>query len=192
MGLRREHNAMGKKLLVGLLLCVVLGLAIYEGAAMFTKDRISGRLMDAVIIPAEGKGTELLVLTDGSFSYISKSRRPGKEVTGRKGFFCKTYLYKFDPAAGKVLGRIKTKYDTLPPDSVLMAQGQRVLEVSVAPEYDRPHMKVLDIRTGKTLMTTKEFLGQFPELSSGVKRTRAVAQWPAYVEIDTKDGQTFF
>jgi hypothetical protein len=183
---------MGKKVLVAFLICVVAGLILYEGISMFTKNRISGRLMDALVVPGKGETTQLLVLTDGSLSYISKSRRPGKQVTGRKGFFCKTYLYEYAPASNKVLGRLNTKYDTLPPDSVLLAQGEKALEVSVAPDYDRPHMRVLDIRTGKTLMTTEKFLGQFPELSSGVKRTRAVTQWPPYVEIDTKDGRTFF
>lgn len=183
---------MGKKILIAFLVCVVIGIIIYWGASMYMKNRLSGKLMDAVVVPVKGEGTQLLVLTDGSFSYISKSRRPGKEVTGRKGFFCKTYLYNYDPVSKKVLERTKTKYENVPPDSVLIARADRVWEVSVDPAYERPEVRALDIRTGKTLMSSEEFLGQFPELSSGVTRVRAVVSWPPYFEIVTQDGRTFF
>lgn len=171
---------------------ILAGIAAYEGGAMFGKNKVSGRLMDAVILSGPSGEELLLILTDGSWEYMSKSKRPGKEVTGRKGLFCKTYLYLYDLSSGKVLDRVKTKYDNLPPDSVLIPVGQNIWEVSVDYSYQRPHLRVLSRRSGDVVMTWEQFSARFPELSPGAVRLIAEPTWPPYIEIYTSDGKILY
>ena len=182
---------MAKKLVIIVGVIILAGLAAYKGVSMFGKNKISGRLMDAALVPDAGSHPRLLVLTDGSFQYISQKKGPGKQVTARKGLFCKTYLYLYDPVSKKVLERQKTKYDVLPPDCVLISLGHEIWEVPVERGYDRPHLMVLDAKTARVLMTQDDFARKFPELASGILRIVADVNWPPYLEIYTKDGRTF-
>ncbi len=183
---------MAKKFIIVAAVLIIAGIAVYEGVSMFGKNKISGKLMDAVLVPGTSGSPLLLVLTDGSLEYISKSRRPGKTVTGRKGLFCKTYLYLYDPVSRKILKTVKTKYDSIPPDSVLVPIRDKIWEVSVDVSYDRPHLRVLDKASGEVIMTWSQFSSKYPELSAGVTSAIAINQWPPYLEIRTKQGKTFY
>ncbi|NOZ85149.1 MAG: hypothetical protein GXP49_02575 [Deltaproteobacteria bacterium] len=157
---------------------------------MFGRNRISGKLMDAVLIPDAGSQPRLLVLTDGSFEYLSTTKRPGKEVKTIKGLFCKTYLYHYDPMAKAVLQRQKTKYDSLPPDCVLIPIGHEIWEVPVERRFYTTHLRVLDAKTGQVIMTQNDLAKKFPELASGILRIVADVKRPPYLKIYTKDGRT--
>ncbi len=180
-----------KKILIIFLFVIILGIVAYKGVAMFGKNRISGKLMDALIVPGPSGQAQLIVLTDGSLPYISKSRSPGKQTTGQKGLFCKTYLYMYNPVSKQVLFRIKTKCETLPPESLLILAHDQVWEVCADPAYDRPHLRVFDWKTGEILMTQDGFLSKFPQLSGGVIRIVGIPGRFPYLEIYSRDGQVF-
>lgn len=159
---------------------------------MLFKNRISGELIDAAYIPgASGRGT-LCVLTDGSFSYFSRKRQPGKQVSGQKGILCKTYLYGYDPVSRKVLYKKSTKYDHLPPDASLVLIKDILWQISSDPAVDTQYVYGLDPVNGEIKFDTSQFNSRFSQLSSGVLKQSLTPYPPYIIRASSRDGREVY
>ena len=158
--------------------------------AFFPND-IRGDLIDLTFIPGNGSSPgRLWIQTDGSFSYISKSTSAGSQSISRKGLFCKTYSYVYDPIAKKVLTKIKTPYDNLPPRQKVYFKEGKVWVVSQEDGGKDAEVNVYDPQSGALLTDNKNFLASHKELSSGMERI-IFGEDQNELTISTHDGKTF-
>ena len=178
-----------KNILIATAAAIAFAAMLHQGTPMFFKNRISGRLIDAVYVPnASGSGT-LCILTDGSWSYFSRFQSAGKQFSGEKGIFCKTHLYRYDPVNEKVLGRTTASYDQLPPSAVLLHKGETLWEISTEP--DRRPLRVLafDPQNGRQLMDTSQFYARFAGPDTSIQRQTLHPFLPSCLTLTTEDNR---
>lgn len=89
---------------------------------LFSPNSISGNFMDYAFVPETGN---LLILTDGSFHYTSKTTTGNSFSMKSKGLFCKTWTYVYDPVNNKVISKTKTPFDDLPPNYKLFYNKEK-------------------------------------------------------------------
>lgn len=152
-------------------------------------NSIKGDLLDLTYIPGkDGKTGKLWIQTDGSFSYIQKTETPGKMSMGRKGLFCKTFSYIYDPEQKKVIQKVKTKYDELPPPQKVFYKEGKVWIVSGEFGAYEPMVNIYDAESASLILDTKAFTSKYKELNSGMTSLR-VEDNPKRFVITTHDGQ---
>ena len=154
-------------------------------------NKIRGSFLEAIYVPGkDGAKGCLWIQTDGSFHYIQETRSPGSYSVGRKGLFCKTWTYLYDPVEKKVIKEFKTPYDEIPPAPKMFYKDGSVWIVSQEQGEYEPIINVYDAGTGDIIMNTDAFIKKFPELSSGMSKLSFFKD-PIRFEIETKDGQKF-
>jgi hypothetical protein len=154
-------------------------------------NKIRGEFLDAVYVPGkDGAKGFLWIQTDGSFHYVQETHTPGSYSMGRKGLFCKTWTYLYDPVGKKVIKDFKTPYDEIPPTPKMFYREGMVWIVSPQQFSYDPIINVYDAETGELVMNTDGFIKKFPELSSGLTKLR-VEEDPKRFDLDTKDGGKF-
>lgn len=152
-------------------------------------NKIRGDLLDMTYVPGKDNSSgKLWILTDGSFTYIQKTSSPGKTSIGRKGLFCKTYTYIYDPIEKKVLKEFKTNYDDLPPKPKLFYQDGIIWMVSTQQFSYEPMITIYNAETAEEIMDTKAFVNKHPQLSSGMSNLY-IDENPKRFRITTHDGQ---
>jgi hypothetical protein len=189
-GARKQSSRSGcLTVFFGILIIAVLGvitfLFIYPS---LTPNKIRGSYMDAVVVPDSNNADKLWILTDGSFSYISEKKSAGYHSVGRKGLFCKTWFYLYDPATNKVLKKIKTPLDELPPPTKLFYINNMIWKVYGDWTGYEPGIFVYDPKNGEEILNTKNFIDKYPELQSGLSKMR-IDENPVSLHFETKDGQ---
>jgi hypothetical protein len=154
-------------------------------------NKIKGDFLEAIYIPGkDGTRGYLWIQTDGSFHYIQETKSPGYHSVGRKGLFCKTWTYLYEPVEKKVIKEFKTPYDEIPPTPKMFYKDGNIWIVSHEQGEFEPIINVYDAGTGEIIMNTDSFIKKFPELNSGISKLR-FAQNPTRFELDTKDAQKF-
>jgi hypothetical protein len=181
-------------LLFPLFLLIIAGLiagGYFAFSSLLFPNKIKGDLLDVTYVP--GKTSEsgyLWILTDGSFSYIQETKSPGRYSVGRKGIFCKTYTYVYDPVSKNIIKKIKTDYDELPPKPDMFTKDGKVWIVSQEQSVYEPIINVYDAESMNEVMDTKAFTKKFDEFSSGIINLRVEFD-PVRFQIKTRDGQSF-
>ncbi len=178
---------MTKKILIAAAVCSVLAAALYEGIPMLLKNRIVGRLVDAVYLPGTDGAGILCILTDGSWSFFSKYQSAGRQVQGRKGIFCKTHLYRYDPLNRRILARKTVKYEQLPPPAVLLLAGDNLWEISTDPDRLPVRAMAFRLRDGERLIDSTQFYAHFAGPGISIRRQRLHPHPPYYLSITTED-----
>jgi hypothetical protein len=180
---------MNKKVGFGVAAALLMTVVLYLGVPMFDKNRISGELIDAEWIPNPSGGGTLCILTDGSWTYFSRTRTAGRQSQGRKGIFCKTHRYWYDPQHNRVLTRRTERYAQLPPPAVLLFAGDMLWEISTEP--DRKPSRVLALRpaTGEQIMDTGQFYSRFAGAGVSIQRHTLYPFPPYYLTLTTEDNR---
>lgn len=173
---------------IALLLIVVVAGYFFIYPSL-TPNKIRGDLLDMTYVPGKDNSNgKLWIVTDGSFTYIQKTSTPGKVSVGRKGLFCKTYTYIYDPVEKKVLKEFKTSYDELPPKPKLFYKDGNVWMVSTQQFSYEPMITVYNAETAEEIMDTKAFVKKHEQLSSGMSELY-MEDNPKRFRISTHDGQ---
>lgn len=181
-------------LLFPLFLLILAGLIIggyFAFSTLLFPNKIKGDLLDVTYVQSKtGETGYLWIQTDGSFSYIQETKSPGKYSVGRKGIFCKTYTYVYDPVNKKIIKKIKTDYDELPPKPDMFTNNGKVWIVSQEQFNYEPIINVYDAESMDEVMDTKAFTKKFKEFSSGIINLRVEFD-PVRFDIKTRDGQSY-
>jgi hypothetical protein len=180
---------MAKKLILAATAALALAATFYWGVPMFSNNRISGKLIDAAYIPDGTAGGTMYILTDGSLSFFSKFKSAGKQVQGQKGIFCKTHLYWYDPVKKKVLARISTRFDQLPPPAVLLQAGDMLWELSIDPERP-PRALAFGPHDGRLLIDTAQFYNRYAGDGVPVQRQTVRLFPPHFVTLNTMEDRS--
>lgn len=170
---------------VGFIMLAVAGYFVLS--PYFFPNKIKGDLQDLTVIPSKGGKDLLWIQTDGSFSYISEKSSPGYHSVGRKGLFCKTWSYLYDPVEKKILKKIKTDYDELPPKAVLFYHKGNVWSVSGDNSDNEPAIHIYEPESGAEVLNTQGFVKKYPILSSGISKL-FIDEAQRSFRIETKDG----
>ncbi len=187
-----DFKKSGKKIHLFILLIAVLLIGLYFSLKPFLfPNSIKGDLIDLTYVPGvNGSSGKLWIQTDGSFSYISKTSSPGKTSVGRKGIFCKTYSYVYDPEKNKILQVLKLPYDELPPPQKVFYKDGKVWVVSKEYGEYEPMINIYDAETTALVSDTKDFISKNSELISGITTLR-IEEEPKRFSITTHDGKEF-
>lgn len=137
-----------------------------------TPDTIRGKVIGCLIVPQKDNNSRLWILTDGSFNYISSRRTPGHYSTGRKCFFCKAWMYEYDPFREKVTNKIKVDYDDIILNTSIFLSGKTIYHVADAYGSSGPKILTYDAGTGAMVSDTAGFAGRHPELAAGIAKVR--------------------
>jgi hypothetical protein len=174
----------------GTVLAIALGaiLGYFFVYPAVTPTRIRGDLVDAALVTLKNGSTRLWILTDGSFSYIQTTQSPGRFSTGRRCLSCKTWLYVYDPAAGRVLRKTKIPRDDIVILTSLAPAGDGVYLVSDAYGKGAPGVTTWDPDTGAARGDTAGFISRYPELSGGIIKAQYFRK-DDLISLDTRDGR---
>ena len=177
----------------GIIGFIVIGVIIIIAGYFFvypamTPNKIRGSLLDFAIVPQKDGSTRLWVLTDGSFNFIQTTKSPGSYSTGRKCYFCKTWMYVIDPANQNVLKKTKTEYEDIITTTNLVYCNGKVYQITYGYGNNEPKMITANAETGEVIMDTKEFIAKHSELSSGLADVRYNKD-ENVIEFKTKDGK---
>lgn len=154
-----------------------------------TPNKIRGGLLDFTIVPQKDGTSRLWVLTDGSFNFIQTTKSPGSYSTGRKCFFCKTWMYVIDPITQNVVKKTKTDYDDVITTTNLVYSKDKVYQITYGYGKNEPKIVVCNSETGEVIMETKDFIAKHSELSSGLANLNYDKE-ENLIRLDTKDGKT--
>ena len=167
----------------GLILVYLLGNNLI--LPLFLPNAISGNFMDYAYVPETG---QLIILTDGSFHYTSKTTTGNSFSMKSEGLFCKTWTYVYDPVNNKVVTKTKISFDDLPPNYKLFYNKGKVWKVcSQNSGYDA-EVYVYDAKTQEELYNTASFTAKYTLLNSGLTNL-SVDFNPLSLHFDTKDGR---
>ncbi len=172
------------------IIAVIIVIGYFFVFPALTPNSISGSFLDVAVAPGKEESPVLWVLTDGSFNFIKTTKSPGHYSTGRSCYFCKLWLYKYDPLKKEILNKIKIeREDIITLSNILYRKG----EVWVAArEYgdNPPEIYVINSETGNMIMDTKDFISKYPELSAGISELNVFTEEPVNIRFKTKDGRS--
>lgn len=164
---------------------IALVIAWFAGLdSLFRPDALKGDFMDMSYIPNSGY---LWIVTDGSFSYIQETKSPGRYSMGRKGLWCKTWNYLYDPVKEKIIMKFKVPFDELPPPMKVFYARNGIWVVTNYANDALVQINQYNCETGEEIMNTEKFISNNPELSTGVSQISYNAK-PLSLKIKTKDG----
>lgn len=189
----RSRGKRGCLFILLLILIVILAVPAYFFliSPKLYPNKIKGDFLEAIYVPGkDGAKGYLWIQTDGSYHYISETKSPGSYSVSRKGWFCKTWTYLYDPVEKKVIKEFKTPFEEIPPEPKMFYKDGNVWIVSQEQRTYEPMINVYNAGTGEIVMNTDAFIKKFPELNSGLSKLRFDHD-PTRFEIDTKDGQKF-
>ena len=173
---------------LGILLIIIIIVGYYFVYPAMTPNKIRGSLLDFTVVPQKDGSSKLWVLTDGSFNFIQTTKSPGSYSSGRKCYFCKTWMYIVDPINQNVLKKIKTEYDDIITTTNLVYSKDKVYQITHGYGKEDPKIVICNAETGDVIMDTKDFIGKHEELSSGLAEIRYNKD-ENVIEMKTKDGQ---
>jgi len=151
-------------------------------------DRFKGDFIDAVLVPNTGSTPILFMLTDGSKSYIETKKRPGYYSTGAACIDCKTIVYVYDPQANKIINNTEYKYPDVITSSEIALKDNKVYQFTRAYHETQAGVNIYDALTGELISENKDFIAQYPELSSGITELNYRAK-DRTATFETKDGR---
>jgi hypothetical protein len=154
-----------------------------------TPNNIRGSLLDFAIVPQKDGSSRLWVLTDGSFNFIQTTKSPGSYSTGRKCFFCKTWMYVVDPTNQNVLKKTKTEYEDIITTTNLVYSNGKVYQITYGYGSNEPKIVIANAETGDVISDTKDFIAKYSELSSGLADVHYNKD-ENIIQMKTKDGRT--
>lgn len=169
---------------------IVIGIIIILIAYVFiypplTPNKIRGDLLDFAIVPQKDGSSILWILTDGSFNYTLSGSRGSYS---RKCWFCKSWIYLVNPVNQSVLKKIKTEYDDVITSTSFVYCNNKVYQIASGFNKNEPKIQISSSETGDVIMDTKDFIGKYEELKSGL----AVLNYDRkenVIRIDTRDGK---
>ncbi len=153
-----------------------------------TPNNIRGSLLDFAVVPQKDGSTRLWLLTDGSFNFIQTTKSPGSYSSGRKCFFCKTWMYVIDPSNQNVLKKTKTEYDDVITTTNLVYSHDKIYQITYGYGKNDPKIVIANAETGDVIMDTKDFIAKYNELSAGLADIRYNKD-ENLIEFKTKDGR---
>src|SRR3989304_4524878 len=171
-----------------IILIIVIGYFFVFPA--LTPNSLSGSFLDVTIVPVKDGSPRLWVLPDGSFNFIKTTKSPGHYSTGRECYFCKLWLYMYDPVKKEILNKIKIeREDIITLSNILYKNGEIWV---IAREYgdSPPEIYVFNSETGEKIMDTKALCSKYEELSAGISTVNVETEAPAYIQFKTKDGRS--
>ncbi len=175
----------------GSILLVLIFLFVYFFAyhlifpSLFPKS-IRGDLQGLVILPSSDGKNKLWVQTDGSFSYISETKSPGSYSVGRKGLFCKTFSYVYDPLSKDVINGFKTDCDYLPETPDIFYNDGKIWVIT---NRGPASLKVYSSENYSEVLNTQSFCTRAKELSSGIEKIFVDRSLPVRFNITARDGR---
>jgi hypothetical protein len=177
----------------GLVGFIVIGVIIIVAGYFFvypamTPNKVRGSLLDFAVVPQKDGSSRLWVLTDGSFNFIQTTKSPGSYSTGRKCYFCKTWMYVIDPSNQSVLKKTKTEYEDIITTTNLVYSKGKVYQITYGYGKNDPTLVVANAETGDVIKETKDFIAENKELSSGLAEMRYNKD-ENVIEMKTKDGR---
>lgn len=183
---RRRRGCLFVFLIILLIVLLVPAYIFFISPAL-SPNKIKGDFLESIYVPGkDGAKGYLWIQTDGSFHYIQETKSPGYHSVGRKGLFCKTWTYLYDPVDKIVIKKFKTPYDEIPPTPKMFYKDGKVWIVSQEQMTFEPLINVYDAVTGDAVMNTDSFISKFPEFKPGISKLR-IEYDPDRFEIDTKD-----
>lgn len=178
-----------KVVIAALCVVVLLALAAAWGVPMLFKNKLVGKLIDAELLTDAANRTTVAVLTDGSWSYLSKSTVAGRTSQGRKGLFCKTHLFWYDPVKRAVLTHETTPYKQLPPRSIILHLGDALWQIAVEPDYQPLTVSAFRPDNGSPLMDTAQFTQRFALAGQTIRRQSLRPYPPYFLTFATETGR---
>lgn len=178
----------------GSIFAVVIILVLYFFAyhlifpSMFPKS-LRGDLQGLVLFPSKDGKDKLWLQTDGSFSYISETKSPGSYSVGRKGFFCKTFSYVYDPVSKEVLNGFKTDKDYLPETPVIMYNDGKIWVIT---ERGPATVFAYNSEIYSEVINSQSFCSMAPELSAGIEKIYVDKSLPVRLDVTARDGRKVF
>ncbi len=178
-------------ILVPIVLIILIIVGIFFIYPKLSPNSLKGDLVDMTYVAGKDGSGKLWVVSDGSFYYVSSYETPGHKEWGSKCLFCKLYTYIYDPVEKKVIQKIQTDYDGLPPKPQLFYIDNYVWKISREQFENEPAINKYNAETGEEIMDTKSFIKKFPQLSTGIIELH-INENPLALDITTSDGQNFF
>lgn len=198
-GTNRPKKACGKGCFgifgaIGLIAAVIIIAIVFIFPAM-TPNSIKGDFINMTAVTDKAGKTKLWILTDGSFNFIQSTKSPGSYSVGRKCYFCKTWLYIYDPKEEKVIKKIKTEYKDIIISSDVVSSttdiksGQvgKVWVTTNAYGENPPAINVYDSENGELIMDKKSFETKYPILSGGISEIYSDRNNQT-IKLKTRDG----
>jgi len=175
---------------VPIVLAVLIIVAIFFIYPSLTPNSLSGDLVDMTYVPeGAGKG-KLWIVSDGSFYYVSSYESPGHKEWGTECFFCKLYIYIYDPVEERIINEVQIDYDQVPPKPKLFYINGSVWKVSRDHLDNEPAIHQYNAETGEILLNTEGFVKKFPELGAGINEL-TINEEPLRLDLTTFDGRDF-
>ena len=171
-----------------ILLFLIVMAGIFFIYPAMTPDKIRGNLLDFTIVPQKDGSSRIWVLTDGSFNFIQTTKSPGSYSSGRKCYFCKTWLYVIDPNDMKVIKKTKTEFDDIITTTNLVYSNDKVYQITYGYGKNEPKIVVCNAETGDKILDSKDFVEKYSELSSGLADLHYDKK-ENILRITTKDGR---
>jgi len=172
--------------LIVLVIIVVAG--FYFVYPALTPNSIRGDFLDMAIVPQKDGSQDLWILTDGSFRFVQTTKSPGSYSSGVKCYFCKTWTYVYDPAAQKILKKIKTEQQDVITTMNIFYNNGKVYVVTGGYHDNEPKVEIYDAISSEIIMDTKQFAAKYPILSGGISNIR-YDEKGSYIDFETKDGR---
>jgi hypothetical protein len=151
-------------------------------------ERFVGNFIDAVPVPSTGTAPKIFILTDASKTYIETKKRPGYYSTGAACIDCKTMAYVYDPITNSIVNSSEFKYPDVVNSTEIALKDNRIYQFTGSYHETPAGVNIYDALTGELVTENKDFITQFPELSSGLTELNYHPE-KRYVSFDTKDGR---
>jgi len=173
------------------IILIIIGLVGYLFVfPALTPNSLSGSFLDVTVVPGKDGPPKLWVLTDGSFNFIKTTKSPGHYSTGRSCYFCKLWVYTYDPEKKEVLNKIKIEQEDIITQSNILYRENEVWVVTKEYGENPPGIHVFNSASGEKLMETNDFVAKHEELSAGISEVTVTLEKPVNLRFKTKDGRT--
>lgn len=172
------------------ILLVIIVIGYFFVFPALTPNSLKGGFLDVTVVPTKGSSPDVWVLTDGSFNFIQETKSPGRHSVGRKCYFCKLWVYMYDPVKGEVKNKIKIEQkDIITSSNILYREGEVWVVTSQYGE-NLPGIHVFNSETGEKIMETSDITAKYPELSAGISELSVTTEKPVNIRFKTRDGRT--
>jgi len=172
------------------ILIVIILVGYFFVFPALTPNSLKGNFLDVTVVPTKSSSPNLWVLTDGSFNFIQETKSPGSYSVGRKCYFCKLWVFMYDPVKGEIKNKIKIEQNDIITSSNILYREGEVWVVTVQYGENLPGIHVFNSETGDKIMDTKDFVAEYPELSAGISELSVSKDHPVNIHFKTRDGRT--
>jgi hypothetical protein len=146
---------------------------------------IHGVVMDSAINPGGG----IWILTDDSTRFYGTIKTSHGTSSGLHRLLCKANLYLYHPERKTVTRKIVTYLRECPWEFKLVKDGDRLWQV-LRMENNDVMIRIFDLKSGKLLLDTDEFIAGLSELKRGIATIRYREDRNLF-QVETKDGRKF-